>query len=89
MSDDRLSRIEAKVDSVVDRLGNIDKTLAAQHVSLKQHMRRSDALEAQVKPMQEHVMAVNGAVKALTWVGSIITLLATLAGTLYMFLGKK
>ena len=51
MNDDRLSRIEAKVDSVVDRLGSIDKTLAAQHVSLKQHMRRSDALEAQVKPI--------------------------------------
>ncbi len=89
MSDDRLVRIENKVDAVVDRLSNIDKTLAAQHVSLKQHMRRSDALESQIKPLQEHVVAVKGALRTLSAIGFIITLIATVLGTWYMISGKK
>jgi len=42
---DRIERIEQKVDEVQKSISNIDVTLAEQHVSLKEHMRRTDLLE--------------------------------------------
>jgi hypothetical protein len=62
-TDDRVIRIEEKLDRVVDHLGSIDTTLAAQHVSLKEHIRRSDLLEAQLEPIKVHVNMVSGVLK--------------------------
>lgn len=46
MSDDsRLERIEDKIDSLSERISSVDATLAAQHVTLKDHTRRSLANE--------------------------------------------
>lgn len=38
-------RIEDKVDQIQISINRIDITLAAQHESLKQHMKRTDLLE--------------------------------------------
>jgi len=65
MDDKRLDRIEDKVDTIVDKIGSIDATLAAQHVSLKEHIRRTALLEAEIKPVKRHVDMVNGALKLL------------------------
>ena len=63
--EDRIIRIESKIDKVVDHLGSIDSTLAAQHESLKIHIKRSDLLEAQVEPLKTHVAMVAGALKLI------------------------
>lgn len=44
----RLERIEAKIDDISDHMGSIDVTLAMQHESLKNHIRRTEALEKQL-----------------------------------------
>lgn len=41
----QLERIEIKVNSLADSMHRVDVTLAAQHVSLKEHMRRTKLLE--------------------------------------------
>lgn len=73
MSDDRLNRIEGKVDKIVEHVSSIDVTLAKQHESLKDHIRRSDLLEQKLIPVEKHVAMMQGALK-------LIGLMATLAG---------
>lgn len=69
----RVDRIEDKVDKIDERLDSIDKTLAVNTESLQIHMKRSDALESMIKPVQKHVDMVEGALK-------LIGLVATVAG---------
>jgi hypothetical protein len=66
MSDDRLTRIEEKLDRVLDSQGQMN-------ADLRYHIKRTDLLEAQVGTMQKYVYmglgiaAVLGVmVKALT-----------------------
>ena len=61
--DKRLDRIEIKLDEVAQRLGSIDSTLAAQQVSLDEHIRRTEILESDIKPVKKHVNMIEGAIK--------------------------
>lgn len=70
--DKRLERIENKLDDTNEHLSAIDKTLAAQHVSLVEHIKRSDMLEKKLAPVEKHVAMVEGALK-------LIGVLATIA----------
>lgn len=63
MSD--LKRIEEKIDKIDDSVGRIDVTLAAQHESLKDHMRRTSLLEESIRPLEKHVNMFNGALKLI------------------------
>ncbi len=61
-----------KLDKVYDKLSSIDATLAAQHVTLEEHVRRTNLLESKVEPIEKHVTMVNGAIKFIMLVGVII-----------------
>lgn len=66
MNDDkRLERIEEKVDTVLDRLASQESILAAQHESLKSHMRRTEILESVVVPMNKERYMVKGGIKLI------------------------
>lgn len=58
MDDLRLTRIEAKIDLIA-----IEQ--AKQHVTLKEHTKRSTMLEEEFKPLRRHVAQVQGAMKLL------------------------
>ncbi len=76
MADDkRLERIEAKIDDQMQHLNSIDVTLAAQHVSLKEHMKRSDILEAAFKPVKAQVDMALGAIALLGLIGTIAVII--------------
>lgn len=60
-----LERLDTSVDS-------INVTLAVQAEQLKTHIKRSDALEEQLKPIQQHVNRVNTLMLLL---GGILALL--------------
>lgn len=75
MDDKRLERIEQKLDDSNDHLVSIDITLAAQHVSLKEHVRRTRLLEEAIVPIKKHVNMVEGAVKLLMTIGVILSAL--------------
>jgi archaellum component FlaC len=70
-TDERIIRIEDKIDKVVEHIGSIDSTLAAQHVSLKEHMRRTELLEQEIEPIKAHVDMVSGAVKLILFTAAI------------------
>jgi hypothetical protein len=81
MDEKRLTRIELKLDDISEHLGSIDVTLASQHVSLKDHIRRTTALETALMPVKTHVNRVEGALK-------LITLIATIAAIVEFILRK-
>lgn len=65
MSDDKFERMESKLDRIVDKIGSIDITLHGQHVSLTDHIRRTELLEEQLRPVEKHVAMVQGALKLI------------------------
>ena len=76
MADDkRLERIEAKLDDTNEHLSSIDVTLAKQHVSLAEHMRRTSLIEEELKPIKKHVDMVQGIIKFLLSVGALTGIL--------------
>ena len=75
MADDkRLERIEVKIDKLSDHLGSIDSTLSAQHVSLKDHIRRTEILEENIVPIRRHFDMVKGALALITIIGTIVAI---------------
>lgn len=72
MSDDRLERIEDKLDAVAERINKIDITLAGQHVSLVDHIRRTALLEKAIVPIKKHVDAMQGAAKLIMIASAIV-----------------
>ncbi len=66
---DRLDRLEKKIDKVLDHVANHDVTAARQQVSLDEHIRRTNILEHKFEPVQKHVAMVNGALKVISALG--------------------
>jgi hypothetical protein len=65
-------RIYEKLDVLDMRLDSMDKTLIKQEINLKEHIRRTEAVENQLEimkkemtPVQKHVAMVEGAFKFL------------------------
>jgi len=83
MNDDRLHRIENKIDKVVEHIASIDVTLGEQHVSLKDHIRRTEILEEQIKPISRHVDMVVGVGKFLSWFAGAVGFAAAVAELIY------
>lgn len=76
---DYSERLEQKIDKIATRVGNIDVTLAGQHVTLKEHIRRCDLLEQAVKPMEEKWSRLEG---VLQFFGVVASGLAAVEGFL-------
>ncbi len=72
-------KIDVKLDKLDSRLGSIDVTLAKQHVSLEDHIRRTDLLEQQIEPIKAHVAMVSGALKFI----GILAMIAALVESLF------
>lgn len=78
----RLNRVEEKLDSVKDAIAEINVTLAAQHESLKEHMRRTALLEHRMEPVERHVLALNGIVKIIGALSVAVGLIAGIVNLL-------
>lgn len=52
-----------KLERMDERLDSVDKTLAVNTESLREHIKRTSLLEAEVKPIKQHVQLVNGMAK--------------------------
>lgn len=76
----RLDRLEGKIDKTLDSIAAIDKTLAAQHVSLLDHIRRTELLEAAIQPLEKRMERVKG-------VGFFLTFAVTIFGGIGTVLG--
>lgn len=78
MDDKRLERIEKKVDDLSDHLSSIDITLAAQHVSLREHIKRTALLEKEMAPVKKHVNMVHGAIRLIMLTASIVAVIESI-----------
>ena len=72
----RIERIEDKVDGLSERLNSIDNTLAAQHVSLNEHMRRTQLLEGAIEPLKIRASMVRGALEVFGAMAAVLAVLA-------------
>jgi archaellum component FlaC len=77
MDDQRLTRIEAKIDDLSEHLGSIDSTLAGQHAVLREHIRRTAALEKKLEPVEKHVTIVHGIFKLIGVMGTVAAIVST------------
>lgn len=72
-------RVDKKMDKILDKISNIDVTLAKQQISLDEHIRRTaiaeqhiEAIREDIKPMQKHINMVQGGLKVLAALGAVI-----------------
>ena len=70
--DTRFTRMEDKIDHIVDKIGNIEVTLAKQHVSLEEHMRRSKANEEAVEIISKELKPVLNHVAIVSFIGKVL-----------------
>ena len=76
--------LKTQHNTVDSRLDSIEKVLISQEMNLKEHMRRSDNLEALVnliqekdlKPLHKHVSQVEGVFKFLGLVALVLTIVS-------------
>lgn len=66
---------DQKFDVIMQDIGEIRVVQAEQHIILKEHIRRTELLEDDVKPIKKHVYMVEGALK-------FVGILGILAGIL-------
>lgn len=77
MDNDRNTRIEDKIDKLVEKIGSIDVTLAAQHESLKDHIRRTELLEQKMEPVEHHVALMDVSLKIFGALAAVVTVMAS------------
>jgi hypothetical protein len=69
-------KTDKKLEKIIDKISSIDSTLAAQHVVLDEHIRRTEALEKRVVPIESNMLIMQGFLKFL---GMPISLLMVIA----------
>ena len=79
----KLSRIETKLDQVIDRLGEIEGHMGVYNEQLKHHIYRTDLaeenleqLEQRLGPVLEHVKTVNVIMKIAVAIGGTVAFIA-------------
>ncbi len=75
-NDELITKLENKLEKISDHLRSIDITLASQHVTLEEHIKRTKQLEERVDPIEKSVLMFHGFIK---FIGMPITLLTTIA----------
>lgn len=73
MSDNN-DRLYQKLDNIDQRLDNVDVTMARNTVLLDEHIKRTNLLEAEIKPIKRHMDMVNLLAKLMS--GALGLLLA-------------
>lgn len=58
-----------KLDKILENISRIDVTLARQNVTLEEHVRRTELLEDQVRPIGHKIAMFEGALKLLGVLG--------------------
>lgn len=89
MSDDKLDRIEAKIDKIIEVQGEQAVTLAVNTTSLQEHAKRSDTLEDlyhdldqnRIQPVEASINRITGAWKVFIYV--IVPLVAAVIATMH------
>lgn len=60
---DKIDKMDEKLDAVLEHNRSTDVTLAVQAVQLAEHIRRTNILEEELKPVKKHSLMVQAIVK--------------------------
>lgn len=72
--EDAIVRLERKVDAVTEDIHAIRVILSSQHATLDLHIARTEALEAQVKPLRDAHLELQGAIKFVKMIGIVLAI---------------
>jgi len=75
MDDDRKA---AQLDRIESRLDSIDVTLVRNTAQLEEHIRRTEILEEEIKPVKAHVSLMNNTAKIIALIAASLVFLKTL-----------
>lgn len=75
-------KIDSKLDKIVEDINEINITLAAQHEQLKEHIKRSDLLEAKLDPIEKKITMIEGAGKLVGWIAVLCAAITGIAKVL-------
>lgn len=82
-----MKEINDKLDKIVDKMHDIDKTLVKQEENLKQHMYRTelaenrlDDIDDDLKPIKAHVQRLNGVAKFIVLIGIVVGIAIKISG---------
>ena len=71
--------MDAKLDKILEKISNIDITLAKQQASLDEHIRRTEIAESHIddikedlKPVHAHINMVQGGLKVIMAIGAAV-----------------
>lgn len=82
MKQDQYTWLVSKVENIDTKLDSVDKHLAVYNEQLKVHIKRSELLEKEMKPVKNHVEFVNFVAKLISLLsfaaGIVITILTLL-----------
>ncbi len=67
-----LDKIESKIDKLDEKLDRVEVTLAINTQSLVEHVRRTNALEDKLDPVEKHVNLTNAGLKILAGVFALL-----------------
>jgi len=76
--------VDQKLDKIADTLTMQAVTLERLTVTVEDHVRRTNILEADIAPIKKHVWMVNGGLKLI----GIMTMLAGIAEVLILWIRK-
>lgn len=71
-SKEQLTEIAHKLDNLDTRLDNVDKHMAVYNEQLKEHIRRTNVLEEEFRPVRDHVIGLRGTTKSLGMLGVVL-----------------
>lgn len=74
MSD--IKTVVVMLEGMDKRLDSIDITLAKQAKDLEYHIKRTDLLQDEVKPLKDHVNMITAGIKILMGIGAVIGFIA-------------
>jgi|TARA_R100001480_G_scaffold78896_2_gene88604 chromosome segregation ATPase len=66
-----LEKIENKLEKIDERIDNIDKHLAVYNSQLRFHIKRTDMLEEEMKPLKSSMVKAQG---AMMFIGLLATI---------------
>tara|TARA_R100001143_G_C3324845_1_gene116549 strand:+ start:200 stop:451 length:252 start_codon:yes stop_codon:yes gene_type:complete len=80
-----LEKINQKLDRIDQRIDSVDKSLAVYNTELKFHIKRTDMLEEEIKPIKSSLIKAQG---ALCFIGIIATIISVVVAFMGVFGGR-
>ena len=68
-----LEKIDRKLEKIDERIDNIDKHLAVYNSQLRFHIKRTDMLEEELKPLKSSLIKAQGAIMFIGLLATVVS----------------